>query len=148
MVAAVESLKELVADAPAYWQGAWLLGKAQETLGDVEGAMATFRAAHAKHPAAEPIAKDFSMLLLERNQVEEADAVNRTICAAHPNAENLCNLAVTSILGGDLDAASAAVEKSMKLNPNDPIARAVASRIAKYRGGAKLPRTIRELERG
>jgi len=48
----------------------------------------------------------------------------------------------------DLDGAEDVLTKSLALDPDDTIARAVKSRIAKYRAGAKLPRTMRELERG
>jgi tetratricopeptide (TPR) repeat protein len=148
LVTAMDSLTELVADAPSFAEPAWLLAKAKECLGDKQGALATFRAGHAQHPSFEPIAKDFSLILLEKDEIEEARAVNRAITSSCPSAESYCNLAVTELLSGDLDAAEAALAKSLALDPNDKIANAVQSRLAKYRAGAKLPRTIRELERG
>jgi len=145
---ATELLDALVRDAPDYWQAAWLLAKAKEALGDLDGAISGLRAAHAAHPTVEAIAKDFSMLLLGCDEIAEACTVNQTICTAEPNATNLCNLAVTQLLSGNLDAADDAISRSLALDPNDGIAQVVKSRIAKYRAGATLPRTIRDLERG
>ena len=148
IVTAMETLSELVVKTPAYWQAAWLLGKSKEALGDAEGALAAWREGHARVPDADPIARDFSMLLLERGENAEALAVNRTICASKPDAANLCNLAVAELLNGDLDRAEEAVTRGLALDPADAIAHAVKSRIGKYRAGAPLPRTMKDLERG
>lgn len=145
---AIESLRALVADAPEYWQAAWLLGKANEAVGDVEGALDVLRAAHARHPSVDPLARDLSLLLLGRDEIAEALEVNRTVCEHRPNAENLCNLAVSLLLSGNLEIARTTLERSLALNPADPVAKAVKGRLARYLAGAPPPRTLRDLERG
>jgi len=148
VVSAVETLSEIAAHAPDLWEATWLIAKAKQSLGDIDGAIADLQRAHEAAPDAEPVARDLSMLLLERDEVHDAREVARAIAAARPNAANLCNLAVTELLCGDLGAADAALTRSEELDPEDPVARAVRSRIERYRAGGPLPRTMRELERG
>jgi tetratricopeptide (TPR) repeat protein len=145
---AIEKLEVYYADVPTSWQAAWTIAKAKEALGDLEGSLGTFRAAHAAHPGEIPIAKDFSLLLLQRDSITEARDVARRIVDGHTDkAELWCNLAVTELLGGDLAAARKALAKSLRLDASDPVAKHLEQRFARFKEGAKLPRTLAELER-
>ena len=87
------------------------------------------------------------MALLEADRVEEARTVARAIAERLPDDATLwCNLSVTEILSNDLDAAEAALARSRKLDPGDKIAGLLANRLAGYRRGKPVPRTMRELE--
>jgi cytochrome c-type biogenesis protein CcmH/NrfG len=88
------------------------------------------------------------MTLLHADRVDEARTVARAIAERLPDDATLwCNLSVTELLSNDLDAAEAALARSRKLDPGDKIASLLAGRIAGYRSGQPVPRTIRELER-
>jgi len=149
VVDAMATLAELSSRTPALWQATWLRAKAHVALGEVELALAELRAGHARHPGAEPITKDLSLLLLLRDEVREAREVNRASAAVEPTAANLCNLALTELLCGDLDAAEQALARCERLDPTDPVAKAMRSRLAACRrSGAPLPKTLAELQRG
>lgn len=79
--------------------------------------------------------------LLQADRVAETGTVARAIAERLPDDATLwCNLA------GDLDAAEAALARSRKLDPSDKIANLLASKLAGYRSGQPIPRTMRELE--
>jgi Flp pilus assembly protein TadD len=145
---AIENLEHHVALAPERWQSAWLYAKALHLVDRDPDAFEVWRRAFEKFPAERDLARDYSNALLQADRVDEARTVARAIAERLPDDATLwCNLSVTEILSNDLDAAEAALARSRTLDPSDKIADLVASRIAGYRSGKPVPRTMRELER-
>jgi tetratricopeptide (TPR) repeat protein len=145
---AIENLEHHVALAPERWQSAWLYAKALHLVDRDPDAFEVWRRAFEKFPAERDLARAYSNALLQADRVDEARTVARAIAERLPDDATLwCNLSVTEILSNDLDAAEAALARSRTLDPSDKIADLVASRIAGYRSGKPVPRTMRELER-
>jgi Flp pilus assembly protein TadD len=118
-------------------------------LDGVAAAVPLWRRAFAAHPTEPDIAREAGLALLRSDLAAEALAVNRAIVAVRPDDASLwCNLAVCELLNGDLAQAEAALARSRQLDPADPIAAAVVTRLARSRAGAPLPRTLAEMERG
>jgi tetratricopeptide (TPR) repeat protein len=148
VVEAIERLEQHLALAPERWQAAWLHAKALHLVGKDDEALVAWRRAFQRFGNQRELARDFGIELLEADHNAEARDVNRAITERMPDDATLwCNLAVTELLCGDLDAADAALARSMMLDPSDKIANALRGRLAGYRRGQPLPRTLRELER-
>jgi tetratricopeptide (TPR) repeat protein len=148
VVDAIEQLEQHIALAPDRWQAAWLHAKALHLVGKDDLALDAWRRAFQRFGNQRELARDFGIELLEAEHNAEARDVNRAITERLPDDATLwCNLAVTELLCGDLDAADVALQRSMMLDPGDKIANALRGRLAGYRRGQPLPRTLRELER-
>jgi len=148
VVEAIERLEEHIGFAPERWQSAWLHAKALHLVGRDSDALEVWRRAFERFGHQRELARDYGMELLDAERNAEARDVHRRITARVADDATLwCNLAVTELLCGDLDAADRALAHSMLLDPQDKIANSLKSRIAGYRRGQPLPRSLRELER-
>jgi tetratricopeptide (TPR) repeat protein len=148
IVEAIERLEQHIERAPDRWQAAWLHAKALALVGKNGEALDAWRRAFQRFGSQRELARDFGIELLEAERHAEARDVNRAITERLPDDATLwCNLAVTELLCGDLDAADRALDRSMTLDPGDKIAHLLRGRLAAYRSGQPLPRTLRELER-
>jgi cytochrome c-type biogenesis protein CcmH/NrfG len=146
---AIEGLEEHLALDPTNGGAAWLLGKALLVLDRRADAYAVWTHALEQASNNQEIGRDFSLELLQENRIDEAGAIARKIANQHPDDATLwCNLAVTEILSGRLAGAEIALGRSLKLTPDDPIARHVQTRLLRYQAGATLPRSLAELSRG
>ncbi|MFT3768916.1 MAG: tetratricopeptide repeat protein [Minicystis sp.] len=146
LVEAIEKLEAHWALAPASWRAGWLMAKGKGALGDRAGARAAWRRAYEIAPEQKDVARDYVLDLLEQGAAAEGLPIARAIAAAHPEDATLwCNLAVTELLAGDLAAATKSLDRSLTLDPKDPIAHAVQKKIASFRAGAPIPRTLGEL---
>lgn len=143
---AVSDLAEHLTYAPDRWQSHWLYAKGLFAAERREDGFAAWATAYAKFPASIEIARDYSMDLLRDDRVAESLAVNQAIAARHPDDSSLhCNLGVTQLLVGEIDAAKASIAKARRLDPTDPVAQTVERRLQR---GAPFPRKLGELERG
>ena len=148
IVDAIDRLEQHIALAPDRWQAVWLHAKALHLVGKDAIALEVWRRAFERFGNQRELARDFGIELLEADRNAEARDVNRAITERLVDDATLwCNLAVTELLCGDLDAADRALRKSLVLDPSDKIAHTLRDRLAGYRRGEPLPRTLRELER-
>ncbi len=145
---ATEKLEEHMRLAPDRWQAAWLHAKALHLLGQHTEAFAAWQRAFERFGDQRDLARDYALELLEAGRTTESRAVNRAIAERLPEDATLwCNLAVSELLCGDLDAAETAIETSRALDPADKIASRLKIRLGFYRRGTPLPRTLDDLER-
>ena len=146
---AVEELEAYHAANPTHWQSIWTAAMGRAALGDNDATLQAWRHAFRCHPERPEIAREAALAFLRVDLVAEANAVDREATKHSPEDATLwCNRAVTELLNGNLPEAQHALAESQRLDPNDPIARTLAARFARYTQGASLPRTLRELERG
>lgn len=146
---AIDKLEEHLQHAPDRWQSAWLHAKSLLLLGKKAEGFAAFERAFARFPSVRDIGRDYSHDLLLEGRIADARRIARTLVErTNDDATLWCNLAVAELLSGDLDAAEKALTSSRALDPNDRIAGLLAQRIASYRGGKPLPRSLEELQRG
>jgi len=148
VVDAIDRLEQHIALAPDRWQAVWLHAKALHLVGKDGIALDVWRRAFERFGHQRELARDFGIELLEVDRHAEARDVNRALTERMPEDATLwCNLAVTELLCGDLDAAGQALDRSLVLDPGDKIACTLRERLAGYRRGEPLPRTLKELER-
>ncbi|APR80210.1 Hypothetical protein A7982_05557 [Minicystis rosea] len=146
LVEALEKMETHLALAPTSWRAAWLLAKGKSALGDRAGARAAWQRAYAAAPEEVNVVREYALELLQQGAAAEALPMARAIVEAHPEDATLwCNLAVTELLAGELSAAEKSIERSRALDPRDPIARAAEAKIASYRGGKPLPKSLADL---
>jgi Flp pilus assembly protein TadD len=116
-------------------------------LGDATATLERWRLAWAAHGAKPAIGKEYGLALLRADLVTEAREINRATSEASPEDATLwCNRALSELLCGDLAEARRCVDECRSLDPGDPIARNLSSRIARHEAGAPTPKTLRELE--
>ena len=147
LVNAIEKLEQHLEVAEGRWQSLWLYAKALPLVGRQEDAWNVWKETFARHASVSAIGQDYSRCLLQSDRNEEARLVARSVVQHHPqDAKFFCNLAVTELLCGDLEAAEGAISHALQLDPNDPVAHAVRQRLSQYKKGRPLPRTLREME--
>lgn len=128
----------------------WLLGKVEQRLGNAEAACAAFAEARRHDPDQPDGCRELIHALLELGRATDAVPVARHSVAIAPKDAGLrSNLALVLLLAGDIDASRAEIAGAQRMDPGDPITRALAQRIREVASGQRrMPRTLAELERG
>jgi hypothetical protein len=148
IVRAIEDLEQHCRIAPHRWEAAWMIAKGRSALGDPADPLTAWRAAWTAHPDAVEVVREAALALLSADCVAEAREINRDATTRMPGDATLwCNRAVTELLTGEIAQARRCIDTSRRLDPADPIARAVEERVGRCERGAPEPRTLRELSR-
>ncbi len=144
---AVEELEAYYADHPTDWESIWAATMGRAALGDAS-TIAAWKRAWEAHPEQADIVREAVLALLRTTRHEEALVIARDATGRIPKDATLwCNRAVVEVLSGNLDEARRCVQESQRLDPSDPIARALGERLASLRAEGPLPRTLAELSK-
>lgn len=142
---AVDELEALHETVASKWQPIWGAAMGASALGQKKRTLDLWRRASRAHPGVAEIAREHGGELLRQNLTEEARDLMRGATERLPDDATLwCNRGVTELLAGNLAEARRCAAKSQKMNPEDPIARALVGKLAQLREG-ELPRTWDEL---
>lgn len=99
-----------------------LLGEALQAKGDMPGAMAAWRQALQLQPAYLDPSINLAISLAQEGRTDEAVGILTTALQAHPketdSADGYSNLGTIYVHRGELDAAEAAYEHALDLNPD------------------------------
>jgi tetratricopeptide (TPR) repeat protein len=121
---------------PNNWTAWWLRGKAQQALGDHEGAYESLRRAHGINSGHVDVAREFVAECLETGRAAEGAEIAEALSRREPkNAGLLANLAVAYLIDGRLDDASRAADAALQLDGTDAITVSVRRRIEDVRAG-------------
>ena len=146
VASSVLSLEELYERHPTHWQSIWMAAKGRAALGDTQRSLVLWRQAWANHPNQPDIIREYGLILLHLKLHDEALRVNRDAVERFPEDSTLwCNLAVVELLCGNLAEAKQCCATSRRLDPNDPIARALESRMVAL-DPSNLPTSLAQLE--
>lgn len=131
---------------PAHWQSIWMAAKGHAALGDARRSLDLWRRAWKDHPDQPDIIREYGLSLLTSRLHDEALRLNRDAVERFPEDSTLwCNLAVVELLCGDLARAKTCCDTSRRLDPSDPVARALETRMVALDPN-DLPQSLAELE--
>lgn len=146
VASATLALEELYERHPDHWQSIWMAAKGRDALGDPERSLALWRRAWKDHPDQPDVIREYGVMLLSLKLHDEALVLNRDAVERFPKDSTLwCNLAVVELLCGDLARAKTCCDTSRQLDPSDPVARALETRMVALDPN-DLPQSLAELE--
>lgn len=143
---AEETLADLVAALPTWWEAWWFRGRALQTLGRLEPAQAAFRQA-VEHSAGDiRCLRELGGVCLALGCGTEAvDVATRAVILAPDDAEALGNLAISFLIAGQLPQAEKAIRRALGIAPGDAVNRNVEQLIRTVVTGVRpQPRNLAE----
>lgn len=148
--AGIACLDRAIQLAPDNWGALWIRGKAFQSLGDHRGAVDAFGRAFQIQSNNPDVGRELVVELLETNSLQRAVGVSEQLAARYPdNAGLRANLALARLLAHDLPGAAKDIDEALRLDPRDPITKALKQRIAEISAGHRpQPQSYRELEAG
>ena len=134
-------LKGVAARTQGNWSAEWCIGKAYQTSGETEAALAHFGTAFAYNPRQADVAREYIAACLALGRGEPAVAACREICALLPADAGLrANLAYALLIAGDVEGARLEIEQAISLDPNDTVSEKLRALIlAVQAGSARRP---------
>src|SRR2546428_1019185 len=131
-----EMLSRVVQFNPSNWPALWFLGIAHSCLRELEAAYSDFHRAYALEKANPSVSRELAGICLALGRGEEAVHLCREVLQKAPtDAGLISNYALALLIADNITQAEAAVQNSLKLNPNDQITQTVAKLIASVRTG-------------
>jgi tetratricopeptide (TPR) repeat protein len=144
----VALLRRVVSLNPANWPAYWTIGKAFQALGNAEAACDAFGKAYALHKGNADVAREYMFECLNLGETDKGIAAARhAVALKSDDAGLLANLALALLIGGELDEAAQASDKSLAIAPDDEISQNVKQAIEDVRSGRRgQPRSLADLE--
>jgi tetratricopeptide (TPR) repeat protein len=129
------------------WAAYWVMGKGFQALKQSENACDAFGKAFAIKNDNPDVAREYMLECMNLGRASEAiDAAKHGVSLNPNDAGLIANLAIAYLVGGRIDDSIIAIEKSLKLAPNDEISQNVKTIILEVRDGKRpQPKSAREL---
>jgi tetratricopeptide (TPR) repeat protein len=133
---------------PDNWSAHWITGKAHQCLGDHQSAYPSFKHAFEVQKQNADVAREYMFTCLQLGYADEGvRAATHAINLDPANAGLHANLALARMIAGQSQEALAAVEDSLRLDPNDRISKNIRTLLQEILAGRRAsPRTLSELE--
>jgi tetratricopeptide (TPR) repeat protein len=146
----IAALQKAIAILPANWSAWWIIGKAYQALGDSEKACEAFEKAFMLHKGNADVAREYMFECLRLGKADKGIAAAEHAIRLKPDdAGLLANLALAYLIGGRLEEAAQAVEKSLAISPHDPITQNLKHAIVEVQAGRRpQPKSIAEMKAG
>jgi tetratricopeptide (TPR) repeat protein len=132
---------------PGNWNAFWIIGKAKQALGDSPGACDSFGRAFAIQKQNPDVAREYMFECLNLGRGREGlDAAKLAVEIDPKDAGLYANLALAHLVAGDAQAAMAAVDQAIQMNPADEISQNVKRMTQKIIDGKiPLPKKLGDL---
>ncbi|WP_339736281.1 hypothetical protein [uncultured Gimesia sp.] len=126
----------------------WLIGKAEQALGDAEAACDAFGDAYRLKNENPDTAREYMFECLKLGRTKEAIAAARHAKRLKPGDMGLvANLGLALLIGGELDEAAATIEEALTGTPDDPISANLKQVIEDIRAGLRpQPQNLGDLK--
>lgn len=139
----IARFEQILAAVPEHWQSHWIIGMSLRRLGEEEGALASFRRAHAIERSNPDVGRELAGQLLRLGLAEEGLRLSRELHARFPDDVGLhSNLALALLIGGDLDEALEVGRAALAREPGDSVTRSLVGYIERVKAG-RIPRPTR-----
>ncbi len=139
----------VVSYAPTNWSAYWFMGKSYQTLGEATNACDAFASAFALQRRNPDVGREYMFECLEIGRMTDAIRAAEHASYLKPrDAGLLANLALAYTMAGQISEATAAVDKSLAIDPADKIPLNLKRVIGEIAAGKRpQPRTLAELEK-
>jgi tetratricopeptide (TPR) repeat protein len=134
----IELLDQAVSINPANWSAHWIIGKAQQALGNSEEACKAFGKSYELQKGNADVAREYMFECLKLGRAEKGIAAARHAVTLEPNDAGLVsNLALALLIGGKLDEAAETVANALSMAPGDEISDNLKQIIAEVQAGRR-----------
>ena len=135
---------------PENWAAFWIKGKGYQVLGNPEAANTEFKAAFDIQKENPDVAREYASTCLDLGKAAEAiRATNHAIKLTPDDAGLYANLALAYLIDGKNTPAKEAVDRSLKMSPDDQISRAVLKIVDEVISGKRpQPKNMADLHKG
>lgn len=147
----ISGLEKVLQYQPENWAALWMLGKAQQAIGDNENSYQSFLKSHkivnSIGEVGIDILRELTLQCLLTDRFEESIYYNNMAIKFEPNDYTLwANLAVCELLSGRLEESMNWVKKTLEKLPNDEPATNIKNILEEIRlGKRKIPKKFVEL---
>lgn len=147
LIRGISLLQEVIKIKPDNWAAYWVMGKAYQALNQSENACDAFGRSFAIQKDNPDVAREYMFECLNLGRTAEAiDAARHGVELSPDDAGLVANLALAYLVGGQIDEAVTAVDKSLKIAPDDKITLDLRTIIHEVRDGKRpQPKSLREL---
>lgn len=131
---ACEMLGRIIQFNPSNWEALWAAGIANKCLRQLGPAYTAFRRAYALEKENPSVGRELSGICIALGKGEEAVRISRELMDRNPKDVGLIsNHALALLVAGRIEAAAAAVENALRLEPGDRITENLAKFITAVR---------------
>ncbi len=143
----VEFLHQALSINPANWSACWIIGKAQQALGNSEEACKAFGRSYELQKGNADVAREYMFECLNLGRANKGIAAARHAVTLKPEDPGLvANLALALMIGGKLDDAAKTVARALTMAPRDEISRHLQKMIEDVQAGRRAqPSTLADL---
>ena len=121
---------------PGNWAALWHFGIAKKCLRELEPAYSAFQRAYALEKANPNVGRELACICMALGKGEEAARISREVVDRNPTDAGLTsNYALALLIAGKVPEAEAAVENSLRLDPESQITKNLAKLIASVQKG-------------
>jgi Tfp pilus assembly protein PilF len=134
---------------PASWQSMFFIGKAFQSLGELDQAFSWFARANETVPENPSVAKEYGGVAGQLGRHEVAIRALEAVAMQHPNDAGLqTNFGLSCLMGGKLTQACKAFERTVELEPQNDVNRKLLALIREVESGKRpCPKTEAEILR-
>lgn len=134
----IELLYQAIAINPANWSAYWIIGKAQQVLGNSEDACIAFGKSYGLQKGNPDVAREYMFECLNLGWADKGIAAARHAVVLKPEDPGLvANLALALLIGGKLDEAAQTIATALTMAPQDEISRNLKQVIAEVQTGQR-----------
>jgi len=146
----IQALDAVTAYNPQNWAAHWIKGKGYQLLGDQQAAYSEFKASFGIQKENPDVAREYAASCLDLGLAAEAVQVAQHAIQLTPEDAGLhANFALALLIDGRNPEARSAVEKALKMSPDDKISQSVRKVIDDVISGKRRqPRTMADLNKG
>jgi Flp pilus assembly protein TadD len=132
---------------PRNWAAMWLVGKAYQRLQEFDQALEWFSRAHSVNPVQPDVSREAALAAMELGRPSEAIAFCKKAIEFKPSDPGLlANLALATLLSGDVKGADTIVQDALRRDPSDQITRRLADVCRAVLAGERpCPHHIRDI---
>lgn len=129
-----ELLERVIQINPGNWNALWIMGMAQKAVLQWDQAYISFKRAFALEKNNPDVAREFCGACIESGHGPEAVEPARHAVSLCPNDAGLiANLGMALLASGDMESGAIEVNRSLQMNPSDPVTQRLQSAIQQYR---------------
>jgi tetratricopeptide (TPR) repeat protein len=146
---AIELYQHVIEVNPANWQSMFFIGKAFQSLGELDQAFSWFARAKETVPDNPSVAKEYGGVAGQLGKHEIAIRALETVAMQHPNDAGLqTNFGLSCLMGGKLTHACKAFERIVELEPQSDVNKKLLALAREVESGKRpCPKTEADILR-
>jgi tetratricopeptide (TPR) repeat protein len=144
----IACMRAVTAYAPDNWAAFWTMGKGHQVLSDAQAAMKAFASSFEIQKSNPDVAREYASACLDLGLGDKAVEIDQHAISLSPDDAGLhANLALAFLIAGRNPDAKVAIEKALRMAPDDKISLALKKLIDDVIAGKhRQPKNMKELQ--